>query len=57
MPDREEPDLSAADPTGVTTELDVTEVRAGAELAAPAEDLRHHLPGLEPERHVTDWAV
>jgi 1-acyl-sn-glycerol-3-phosphate acyltransferase len=31
-------------------------VRAGAPLpAAPAEELRRHLPGVEPERQLTDW--
>jgi 1-acyl-sn-glycerol-3-phosphate acyltransferase len=31
--------------------------QAGAVLAraTDAEALRHHLPGLEPDRHVTDW--
>jgi 1-acyl-sn-glycerol-3-phosphate acyltransferase len=39
--------------TGVTTELSVQEIRAG--LPARADDLRDALPGLEPDRQVTDW--
>jgi 1-acyl-sn-glycerol-3-phosphate acyltransferase len=40
--------------TGETAELAVSDLRTGATGLA-LEDLRAHLPGLEPERHVTDW--
>jgi 1-acyl-sn-glycerol-3-phosphate acyltransferase len=39
--------------TGVTVELSVSDVRA--QLPAQRDDLRDQLPGLEPERRVTDW--
>lgn len=54
------PDQPAGDPatppeaeTGVTVELRVEELRRA--LPAETADLREQLPGLEPERHVTDW--
>jgi 1-acyl-sn-glycerol-3-phosphate acyltransferase len=50
------PDPPADDPvdTGVTVELALSDLHAGR---APARtgDLRGFLPGLEPERQVTDW--
>jgi 1-acyl-sn-glycerol-3-phosphate acyltransferase len=39
--------------TGVTVELSAERIRAG--LPARTDDLRDALPGLEPDRHVTDW--
>jgi 1-acyl-sn-glycerol-3-phosphate acyltransferase len=39
--------------TGLTVELSVSDVRA--QLPAQRDDLRDQLPGLEPERRVTDW--
>ncbi len=38
---------------GATVELDLNELRD--QLPATREALRDQLPGLEPERHVTDW--
>jgi len=40
--------------TGVTAELARVDAPA-AELAEPEDAFRAQLPGLEPERHVTDW--
>jgi 1-acyl-sn-glycerol-3-phosphate acyltransferase len=40
--------------TGQTTELALSDARRGLP-GAPADDLRSLLPGLEPERRVTDW--
>jgi 1-acyl-sn-glycerol-3-phosphate acyltransferase len=48
------PDPEATDPhAGETVELSVDELRAA--LPATVEELRDQLPGLEPERRVTDW--
>jgi 1-acyl-sn-glycerol-3-phosphate acyltransferase len=44
---------ASADPAGATVELAVADLRAA--LPAPSGDLRDYLPGLESERHVTDW--
>jgi 1-acyl-sn-glycerol-3-phosphate acyltransferase len=49
MPDHEE---SAAEP-GATVELALEDIRRL--LPANPEDLRRELPGLEPERRITDW--
>jgi 1-acyl-sn-glycerol-3-phosphate acyltransferase len=38
---------------GLTLELTIS--GPGAQLPAASRDLRDYLPGLEPERHVTDW--
>jgi 1-acyl-sn-glycerol-3-phosphate acyltransferase len=47
-------DLHGTDPYGQpTAELAVSDIRAA--LPTTPEDLRDALPGLEPERHVTDW--
>ncbi len=47
-------DLQDGDPYGqATAELTLSEPRAA--LPARPEDLRDALPGLEPERQVTDW--
>jgi 1-acyl-sn-glycerol-3-phosphate acyltransferase len=44
------------DPTGATVELAVGGLRPDGQRApAPREQLRQHLPGLEPERRVSDW--
>lgn len=49
------PDDSADDPrTGVTTELARVETTPGA-LADRDDGFRAQLPGLEPEREVSDW--
>jgi 1-acyl-sn-glycerol-3-phosphate acyltransferase len=48
------PDPEASDPhSGATVELVLSELQAA--LPATPEDLRDQLPGLEPERRVTDW--
>ncbi len=39
--------------SGLTVELAKSEIRG--ELSATGADFREQLPGLEPERHVTDW--
>ena len=49
MPDRDEPDTE----TGVTVELRLDDPRR--RLPAGPADLREQLPGLEPDRQVTDW--
>jgi 1-acyl-sn-glycerol-3-phosphate acyltransferase len=46
-PDSDQPD------TGATVELALSELRSG--LPVSRADLRDQLPGLEPERRVTDW--
>jgi 1-acyl-sn-glycerol-3-phosphate acyltransferase len=45
--------MADADDTGRTVELALSDVRAG--LPADRDALRDALPGLEPERRVTDW--
>src|SRR5436305_12012232 len=51
-----EPRSSDADPAaGVTVELSVADIEGGAQLPEPRTSLSDHLPGLEPERRVTDW--
>jgi 1-acyl-sn-glycerol-3-phosphate acyltransferase len=45
---------AAPDQAGVTVELSLSAPRA-AGVPARRSDLRDHLPGLEPERQVTDW--
>jgi 1-acyl-sn-glycerol-3-phosphate acyltransferase len=53
MPDRR---TSDADPAaGVTVELSVAEIEAAAQLPEVRTSAGEHLPGLEPERRVTDW--
>jgi 1-acyl-sn-glycerol-3-phosphate acyltransferase len=48
------PDPEASDPhSGATVELVLSQLQAA--LPATSEDLRDQLPGLEPERRVTDW--
>jgi 1-acyl-sn-glycerol-3-phosphate acyltransferase len=50
------PDRPEQDEQGVTTELALGDVRADAGRAlASREQLREQLPGLEPERRVSDW--
>jgi 1-acyl-sn-glycerol-3-phosphate acyltransferase len=49
MPDSDPTDFDA----GATVELAAADVRG--RLAAEPQDLRDQLPGLEPERRVTDW--
>jgi 1-acyl-sn-glycerol-3-phosphate acyltransferase len=51
MADREDPD------TSVTAEFSAVVDRAGGHdlPSAPADDLRGQLPGLEPDRQITDW--
>jgi 1-acyl-sn-glycerol-3-phosphate acyltransferase len=47
-------DLHGSDPYGQpTAELALSEIRAA--LPASPEELRDALPGLEPERQITDW--
>ena len=50
MPD--DPDASDSD-TGATVELALSDLHA--RLPARRPDLRDQLPGIEPERRVTDW--
>jgi 1-acyl-sn-glycerol-3-phosphate acyltransferase len=48
--------MASGDPdpeTGVTVELSLDRLRA--QLPARPEDLRDALPGLEPERRISDW--
>jgi 1-acyl-sn-glycerol-3-phosphate acyltransferase len=41
---------------GATVELALSDIRAAADRApATNRDLREFLPGLEPDRHVSDW--
>jgi 1-acyl-sn-glycerol-3-phosphate acyltransferase len=48
------PDVDARDSqAGATVELALSDIRGG--LPADRVDLRDQLPGVEPERHVTDW--
>lgn len=51
--------LNDADPAQTTDaptrELSLSEPGSGARGLATRADLRHFLPGLEPDRHVTDW--
>jgi 1-acyl-sn-glycerol-3-phosphate acyltransferase len=49
MPDHEDPEFEA----GATVELALDDLRRL--LPIDPEHLREQLPGLEPERHVTDW--
>jgi 1-acyl-sn-glycerol-3-phosphate acyltransferase len=42
------------DATGGTVELALSDAEPGS-APVPARDLREHLPGLEPDRRVTDW--
>jgi 1-acyl-sn-glycerol-3-phosphate acyltransferase len=42
-------------PDAPTRELALSDLRDESQLPAARSDLRHFLPGLEPERHVTDW--
>ena len=50
MADRLDPDTSA------TAEFSAVVNRGGDDLpAAPADELRGQLPGLEPDRQITDW--
>jgi 1-acyl-sn-glycerol-3-phosphate acyltransferase len=50
------PDPPEQERSGVTVELAVSEARLDEERAPiPREQLREHLPGLEPERRVSDW--
>ena len=55
MADPPEQDAAPDGPAvaGQTVELALSEQRGG--LPAASGDLREFLPGLEPERHVTDW--
>ena len=55
MADPPEQDATPDEPAaaGQTVELALSEQRGG--LPAAPGDLREFLPGLEPERHVTDW--
>jgi 1-acyl-sn-glycerol-3-phosphate acyltransferase len=43
-----------SDPTGATVELALSEPES-SDVPAPTGDLRGHLPGLEPDRQVSDW--
>ncbi|MGZ4174449.1 MAG: lysophospholipid acyltransferase family protein [Solirubrobacteraceae bacterium] len=45
---------AAPDQAGVTVELSLREL-VGDGVPARRGDLREHLPGLEPERQITDW--
>ncbi len=45
--------MADAEDTGRTVELALSELRE--QLPAQADDLRDALPGLEPDRQVTDW--
>jgi 1-acyl-sn-glycerol-3-phosphate acyltransferase len=49
MPDHDEPEFEA----GATVELAREDLRRA--LPIDPEHLRQQLPGLEPERHITDW--
>jgi 1-acyl-sn-glycerol-3-phosphate acyltransferase len=40
---------------GATVELSVADIQREAQLPEPRASAGEHLPGLEPERHVTDW--
>jgi 1-acyl-sn-glycerol-3-phosphate acyltransferase len=56
MTEPQTPDSEAAAPdqAGVTVELSLGTPRTGG-VPARRSDLRDHLPGLEPERQITDW--
>jgi 1-acyl-sn-glycerol-3-phosphate acyltransferase len=47
-------EVNETDP-GVTVEFSAAEVRGGARLPEARGSRSDHLPGLEPERRVTDW--
>lgn len=49
-----EPGEPRPDEAGATVELALSDLHAHG-VPARQSDLRAHLPGLEPERHVTDW--
>jgi 1-acyl-sn-glycerol-3-phosphate acyltransferase len=52
------PQANPSDPesdTGVTVELSAAEIRGDAQLPDTRPSRADHLPGLEPERRVTDW--
>ncbi len=51
---RTESEDAPPDQAGVTVELSRSEL-AGDSVPARRSDLREHLPGLEPERQITDW--
>jgi 1-acyl-sn-glycerol-3-phosphate acyltransferase len=53
MPDRRTSDAEPA--AGVTVELSVADIEAAARLPEVRTSAGEHLPGLEPERRVTDW--
>jgi len=57
MPEAEPTKLpdTAPDPDTPTRELVLGGLSGGGGVPAARSDLRHFLPGLEPERHVTDW--
>jgi 1-acyl-sn-glycerol-3-phosphate acyltransferase len=42
-------------PESRRTPLSVREPESAAQALVPAEDLKRHLPGVEPERRLTDW--
>jgi 1-acyl-sn-glycerol-3-phosphate acyltransferase len=42
-------------PESSRTPLSVREPESAAQALVPAEDLKRHLPGVEPERRLTDW--
>src|SRR5947209_4209426 len=51
-----EPESFDPDPaTGVTVELSAAEIRGETQLPEPAAGYGDQLPGIEPERRVTDW--
>ncbi|HEY2159801.1 MAG TPA: lysophospholipid acyltransferase family protein [Solirubrobacteraceae bacterium] len=53
--DRERDSGREEAPDAPTRELALSELRDGGGAPAVRSDLRHFLPGVEPERRVTDW--
>jgi 1-acyl-sn-glycerol-3-phosphate acyltransferase len=56
MDDADRSSLAGEAAEGATVELAVSDIRAAADRTpATTRDLREFLPGLEPDRHVSDW--
>ena len=48
-----DPEHASHDASGATVELALSDIRSV--LSEPDADVRDHLPGIEPERRLTDW--
>jgi 1-acyl-sn-glycerol-3-phosphate acyltransferase len=51
----QDPDEAKQAETGVTVELSIDDVESTERLPARPASYQDHLPGLEPERHLSDW--